>query len=180
MKQGTNRPEILWCPKGTGARSGKNGWAFPRNVEWLLQQATFGKRVLHLFGGRAQWGLSMDIDPATRPHVVADAWLPPFAEGSFDVVILDPPYMSIPVELRIGLFCAAGFIADESIWWFNTLWIATPPGMRLAESWLVRAGENSQVRCLQHFYLTRRFARPSIMRRGPARKYLRWIEAAKP
>jgi len=172
------RPEILWCPKGTAGRSGKNGWAFPRDIERLLQQATFRKSVLHLFGGRASWGLLMDIDPATRPNVVADAWMPPFAHRSFDVVILDPPYERISLAERLALFHAAAFVARESIWWFSTLWVSQPPGMRLVESWLVRAGENSLVRCLQHFRLMREFQCPAVFRRGPARKYLRWIESS--
>jgi len=172
-----NRPEILWCPKGTGGASGKSGWRFPRNVERLLRAATFCRSTLHLFGGLAAWGVCLDIDPLTRPHVVGDAWLPPFAHHSFDVVILDPPYMSIPVEVKLGLFYAAAFIARESIWWFSTMWVGQPPGLRLVESWLVRAGENAQVRALQHFIPTREFGRPTPMTRGPARKYLHWMSA---
>src|SRR4051812_2700720 len=87
-----HRPiEVLWCSNQRSKRS--NGWSFPPNVERHLRTLTEGQRVLQLFGGLSKWGVRMDIDPVTRPHVFADAWLPPFVKNAFNVVILDPPYV---------------------------------------------------------------------------------------
>lgn len=49
-------------------------------------------------GGRIWTGLSweftgMDIDPAHKPDVVADNTNMPFDDGSFDVVVYDPPHI---------------------------------------------------------------------------------------
>ena len=49
-------------------------------------------------GGRIWTGLSweftgMDIDPAHKPNVVADNTNMPFDDGSFDVVVYDPPHI---------------------------------------------------------------------------------------
>jgi hypothetical protein len=36
----------------------------------------------------------LDLDPARAPHVVGDFRALPFADGSFDLVIFDPPHLS--------------------------------------------------------------------------------------
>jgi len=72
---------------------------------------------VHLFGGKADFGVRLDIDAAVKPDVIGDAWLPPFAKDSFDCVVLDPPYVG---EFRAmsndrirGLFRAAAWLAGE-------------------------------------------------------------------
>lgn len=49
-------------------------------------------RILHPFGGRAEYGIRLDLNPEAHPDFIADAHSLPFANGIFDVVILDPPY----------------------------------------------------------------------------------------
>ena len=49
-------------------------------------------RILHPFGGAAEYGTRVDIKSETEPHVVADAHSLPFADNSFNLVICDPPY----------------------------------------------------------------------------------------
>ena len=104
---------VLWCSNQRSGRS--NRWSFPPNVERHLRKLTAGKRVLHLFGGLSRWGVRMDIDPLVKPNVIADAWLPPFTENAFDVVILDPPYVGINQQMKHLLLKAAAFIAKEAV-----------------------------------------------------------------
>lgn len=67
--------------------------SFPLHFEENLQKLLgYPARVLHPFGGRAEIGVRVDLDPTLEPDVVADAHALPFDDGSFDCVILDPPY----------------------------------------------------------------------------------------
>lgn len=62
---------------------------FERN---LVQLLGYPERILHPFGGRAELGVRVDINPAVEPDVVADAHQLPFDDDTFDLVVLDPPY----------------------------------------------------------------------------------------
>ena len=67
--------------------------AFPLYFEQnLVQLLGYPERILHPFGGRAQLGVRVDLDPTLEPDVVADAHDLPFDDETFDCVILDPPY----------------------------------------------------------------------------------------
>ena len=166
---------MLWCSNQRSRRS--NGWSFPPNVERHLRALTEGKRVLQLFGGLSKWGVRMDIDPVTRPHVFAYAWLPPFVKNAFDVVILDPPYVSINQQMKQQLLRAAAYIAREQVIWFHTMWIAGDAQMRLDRAWLVRVGDSCAVRCIQVFDTPAVKRKPhNFFTRGPAMKYNRWLQ----
>lgn len=177
-KPSRRRPiSILWCSNQRRRRG--NGWAFPPNVDRHLRKLTAGKRVCHLFGGQARFGTRIDIDRSLRPDVIADAWLPPFKENAFDVVILDPPYVSINQQMKQQLLRAASYIARERVIWFHTMWIASGCGdhLQLDRSWLVRVGDSCAVRCLQVFRVPAgKKSRPRpFFTRGPAIKYNRWL-----
>jgi hypothetical protein len=73
---------VLWCANQRH-RAG-NGWSFPPKVERHLRELTKGKRVCQLFGGLSRWGVKLDIDTVTKPHVIGDAWMPPFRRDAFD------------------------------------------------------------------------------------------------
>ncbi len=166
--------EVLWCTDSK--RNTNRGWMFPPRVAELLEELTAGKTVLHLFGGRARWGVRLDIDPIVRPDVIGDAWLPPFAESSFDVVILDPPYVALNGQLRTILAHAASYIARERVIWFHTLWLSSGCGLITERAWLVRVGRTCAVRCLIVF--RRNGARIRLQEkftRGPAIRYNRWM-----
>jgi hypothetical protein len=69
--------------------------SFPLHFETkLLKELGIGKNdtILHPFGGKAEFGLRCDINPATNPDIVCDAHNLPFKNDTFDLVILDPPY----------------------------------------------------------------------------------------
>lgn len=165
---------VLWCGNARSGRS--NGWAFPPGVHKHLRDLTKGKRVCHLFGGLAKFGLRCDIDPVVRPDVFADAWLPPFVKDAFDVVILDPPYLTINQQMKQQLLRGAAYIAAESVIWFHTMWIASDSHCTLEQSWLVRVGDSCAVRCIQVFKTPATKPRPRMwFTRGPAMKYNRWL-----
>lgn len=110
-------------------------------VDRLLRDLTVGKSVLHLFGGLAAFGCRLDLDPSTKPHVIGDAWLPPFPCDAFDVVILDPPYRGINQQMKASLIRAARYVARERVYWFHTQWIAPDAGLKRSRSWLIRVGD---------------------------------------
>lgn len=176
MKRRSFPVEVLWCANARGSQS--NGWSFPRAVDRRLQLDCAGKRVLQLFGGRATFGTRMDVDSIVTPDVIADAWLPPFAKDSFDVVIIDPPYERMNAQMKCALFRGAAWIARERVIWFSTIWMASAAGMKPERSYLVRVGDNCYVRALQYFRVPAshdKYATPHYFGRGPAMKYNRWL-----
>ena len=50
------------------------------------------EKVLHPFGGMAEYGIRVDLNKDVDPDVIADAHHLPFKDNVFDMVILDPPY----------------------------------------------------------------------------------------
>lgn len=166
--------DVLWCSNQRSGRS--NGWSFPPAVDRHLRELTSGKRVLQLFGGLSKFGVKLDIDPSTRPHVRGDAWLPPFRKDAFDVVILDPPYVAINQQMKNALIRGAAYVAKEHLIWFHTMWIAGDAQCKLERSWLVRVCDSCSVRCVQVFRTPAEKALPRLFfTRGPAMKYNRWL-----
>lgn len=174
--------EILVCK--THKRRGHDGWSFPKAVRDLLYLETGGGSgsVLHLFGGKSDFGTRLDIDASTNPDVVGDAWVPPFAKDSFDVVIMDPPYIegfrTMSNQKTRALFAAAAWIARKQVIWFHTVWIESPARCTLAKSYLVVVGRHCHVRCLQFFDVAssdRKVPPVKFFTRGPAIKYNRWL-----
>jgi len=173
LKRERKPVDVLWCPNARQHR--RNGWKYPPAVAKQLRADFAGKRILQLFGGRSEFGLRLDIDPIVRPDVIGDAWLPPFGRDSFDVVIMDPPYLHINAQEKTALFRAAGWIARERIVWFSTVWQAATGGVALEKSWLVRVGDSCHVRCLQYFKVIAKPGPVLHFTRGRAMKYNRWI-----
>lgn len=67
--------------------------AFPLYFEQnLVQILGYPEKILHPFGGMAEIGTRVDLNETLAPDVVADAHDLPFEDGSFDCIILDPPY----------------------------------------------------------------------------------------
>lgn len=84
-------PTLVWHlprPPRSKYRGG-----FPLHFEEnLVKLLGYPDRILHPFGGRAELGVRVDLDPLVEPDVVADAHELPFEDESFDCVVLDPPY----------------------------------------------------------------------------------------
>lgn len=77
--------------------------AFPRYFEEnLVKLLGHPDRILQPFGGRAEYGVRLDIDPTLDPDVVGDAHKLPFEDESFDCVILDPPYSDEEAKTIFG------------------------------------------------------------------------------
>jgi hypothetical protein len=125
----------------------------------------------------ARWGVTLDIDATVRPRVLGDAWLPPFGRNSFDVVILDPPYVGINQQMKNTLLRGAAFVAREHVYWFHTQWIAPDSWLSRERSWLVRVGDSCAVRCLIEWRVSDRDKPVPDLKftRGPALKYRRWL-----
>lgn len=178
--------DLLWCT--SNPKSGRNGWEFPKQVREVIMKECEGLTVLHIFGGMADFGVRLDIDPLVRPHVIGDAWLPPFARDSFDVVVMDPPYVgegfhSISNRAANGLFTAAAWIARKRVIWFSHIWEEAPARCTLERGWLVRVGRRCTVRAIQVFAVPSpdRKATPlRYFRRGPAMRYNRWMVGQQP
>lgn len=70
--------------------------SFPLHFEErLLDLLRISKtaKILHPFGGKAKYGIKVDINPETNPDIIGDAHnLHMFEDSSFDLVVLDPPY----------------------------------------------------------------------------------------
>lgn len=170
------RTSILWCSGSVGA--GRDGWRFPRAVRREIMEFCGSMSVLHLFGGKADFGTRLDIDASTRPDVVGDAWLAPFIFGRdrFDVVVMDPPYTYLNTQMKQALFRNAGWVARRYLIWFHPVWVALDRTMPLERAWLVRVGRSAAIRCLQIFAVQSDKREPvRFFDRGPAMKYNKWL-----
>lgn len=49
-------------------------------------------KILHTFGGKAEYGIRVDINSEVDPDVIGDAHDLQFKDNKFDLVICDPPY----------------------------------------------------------------------------------------
>jgi hypothetical protein len=170
--------DVLWC--GNLSHKRGPGWSFPPQVDKFLREQFDGKSVLHLFGGRASFGTRLDVDASTRPDVIGDAWVAPFAKNSFDVVILDPPYppyLQMNSNVAIPLLQTATWISRELVVWFHPLWISGYTFLRLRHSYFVRVADYAEIRCLQFLkpVAPKKFGPPTRFTKGPAVKYNRWL-----
>ena len=58
----------------------------------LLDLYDWPEKILHVFGGKAEYGLRLDVNSDVEPDIVGDAHKLPFRDNVFDIVIGDPPY----------------------------------------------------------------------------------------
>jgi hypothetical protein len=153
-----------------------DGWRFPAQVRTLLENR-YGGDCIHLFGGKASFGIRLDIDPLVEPDVLGDAWQAPFRRDSARAVILDPPYAYVNSQMTSALMARAAWIAREEVAWFHNLWIESKIAeLKLAQAWAVvlRRG-SSVVRCLEIFTVAKDKRVPrDYIERGPGVRFNRW------
>lgn len=137
-------------------RGYRRTWAFPAEVAELLESETNGATVLHLFGGRALFGLRLDGDRATRPDVVGNAFFPPFRCESFDTVVCDPPYDRASNGLWAQVLVPAACLARRRVWWFSTYSLnARFHGLKILRWWAVMPSRQGELRYLAEMERTR-------------------------
>jgi len=84
---------LTWClPRPR--RKDKYPGGFPLHFEKkLLELYGWPEKVLHPFGGMAEYGDRVDLNSEVNPTWIGDAhnmdWIP---DNTYDMVILDPPY----------------------------------------------------------------------------------------
>ena len=82
--------ETWWLPRPSKS---KYKGSFPLHFENKLFRLYLSAEILQPFGGKAERGLRMDINPEVKPEIVGDAHnLSIFPDNRFDFVLLDPPY----------------------------------------------------------------------------------------
>lgn len=122
------------------------------------------ERILHPFGGMAEFGLRCDIktDIDIPPDFYCDAHSLPFKDNSFNLVILDPPYSDQEnkdlyggkIKLRWGKYSSeavrvctpSGFVVV-----YHKLCTPTPKGTRLVKRILLETRVWHALRCI-HIY----------------------------
>lgn len=148
------------------------GWSMPPKLSKFIEGLVSDGTVLHLFGGLAKFGTRLDIDPVTVPHVIGDAWLPPFKRDSFDYVVIDPPYDGISTRWFCELMVRASLIARRAVLWYSTKWFPNLKPSTLTRAWLICLGGFYHVRCLQWFAVGSPKREPNpFFQEGPAVKY---------
>lgn len=66
---------------------------FEKKLLRLLNIDLKKHKILHPFGGKAEFGTRVDINKEVKPDYIGDAHnLDIFEDNTFDLVILDPPY----------------------------------------------------------------------------------------
>lgn len=84
-------PNFVWILPRPRKHRYKGG--FPLHFEKkLIKLLKPTGPILHSFGGMAEYGLRVDINPEVKPDIIADAHHLPFKNDVFGLVICDPPY----------------------------------------------------------------------------------------
>ena len=60
--------------------------------ERLFNLYGWPSNILHLFGGKAKYGIRLDVKSEVAPDVIGDSHYLPFKGDVFDMVVADPPY----------------------------------------------------------------------------------------
>lgn len=116
------RPRRPWYPGG-----------FPLWFEKkLLELYDWPEKVLHVFGGKAEYGLRLDIKADVEPDVIGDAHQLPFRDNVFDMVIADPPYTNELSRKHYG----TGKIMYKR-WSAEAVRVCRPGGFVVAYHWIM-------------------------------------------
>jgi len=81
--------ELWYLPRPNGT---KYKGSFPLHFEKRLFSMYKPNLVLQPFGGKAEYGIRVDVNLEVAPDIIADAHFLPFKDNSFDFILCDPPY----------------------------------------------------------------------------------------
>lgn len=134
-------------------RKYKRSWSFPKEIERIIMDETSDGSVIHLYGGRAQFGTRLDMDLKSNPHVLGNALYPPFKCKSFDYAVIDPPYADLKAGIAYPIMMPAACLARKKVFWLHTHWgIRHGLGLRLNRWWLGSpASTGSPIRILAEY-----------------------------
>ncbi len=105
----------IWClgPSNTGYPG-----AFPGGlINRIKKMGWWGDKRLWMFSGsfKDPEGTTVDIKPELNPDVVANCESLPFEDGSFDFVMLDPPYSEKEAKDLYDLkYCSMTKVMNEA------------------------------------------------------------------
>jgi hypothetical protein len=79
-------------------------WRWPEDVERFIRDECNGK-CLHVCCGKSDLGdVTLDADAGNSPDIAGDMTELPFRDCEFDTVIADPPWKSVDIFDRHGMF----------------------------------------------------------------------------
>lgn len=90
----TVKQVFWWLPRPSASLyPGSFPLYFERKLLRLLGLKPDHARIIHVFGGKPEFGETVDINPENNPTYIGDAHNLYFLENnSYDLVIADPPY----------------------------------------------------------------------------------------
>jgi hypothetical protein len=97
-------PNYVWVLPRPRRDHYKGSWPLHFEIKLLrlLGMVPEVHSILHPFGGKAEYGIRLDINPEVEPDIVGDAHnMDMFQDNTFDLVICDPPYNT---ELSLKLY----------------------------------------------------------------------------
>lgn len=103
---------------GLGPATSSYPGSFPRGlIKRMQRRGWWGNDRLWMFSGsfKDPSGVTVDINPEVRPDVIANCEALPFADESFDFVMLDPPYSELEARQLYGLdYCNIFAVINEA------------------------------------------------------------------
>ena len=88
-------PNYAWVLPRPRRDDYKGSWPLHFEIKLLRLLGIDPKahKILHPFGGKAEYGVRVDQNPEVNPDYLGDAHnLDMFQDNTFDIVICDPPY----------------------------------------------------------------------------------------
>lgn len=103
---------------GLGPATSNYPGSFPRGlIPRMKRQGWWGEKRLWMFSGsfKDKGGVTVDINPAVEPDIIANCEALPLEDESFNFVMLDPPYSELEARELYGLdYCNIFNVINEA------------------------------------------------------------------